>query len=189
ARSPAERRGGPRGSSGSSIPLMADAAAALAWLDAERPNLVAVCAYTAAEGWPGHTIWLSTILFRYLDAGAHFPDALSIRADARTAASRTGDAAAEAYAYANLGVVHMRQGRYEQAAERYQEALGKFSQTGDRVGEARTLTHLGLVNWRQGRYDEAAARHRQAPPRHRGTGQPGGRASALSHLRPGPWRP
>jgi DNA-binding SARP family transcriptional activator/tetratricopeptide (TPR) repeat protein len=188
ARSPAERRGGPRRSPDSSIPPMADAAAALAWLDAERPNLVAVCAYTAADGWPGHTIWLSTILFRYLDAGAHFPDALSIHADARNAASQTGDGAAEAYACANLGVVHMRQGLYEQAAERYQEALGKFSQTGDRVGEARTLTHLGLVNWRQGRYDEAAVRHRQALTRYRETGNRGGEASALSNLGLVLWR-
>jgi len=188
ARSPAERGGGPRPSPDSPIPPMADAAAALAWLDAERANLVAVCAYTAADGWPGHTIWLSTILFRYLDAGAHVPDALSIHADARNAASQTGDDAAEAYAYANLGVVHMRQGRYEQAAEHYQKALGKFSQTGDRVGEARTLTHLGLVNWRQGRYEEAAARHRQALTRYRETGNRGGEASALSNLGLVLWR-
>jgi tetratricopeptide (TPR) repeat protein len=188
ARTPAERRHGPSASPDPSVPPMADAAAALAWLDAERPNLVAVCAYTAAEGWPGHTIWLSTILFRYLDAGAHFPDALSIHADAMDAASETGDAAAGAYACANLGVIHMRQGRYEQAAERYQEALARFSKTGDRVGEARTLTHLGLVNWRQGRYDEAAERHRQALTRYRETGNHGGEASALSNLGLVLWR-
>jgi tetratricopeptide (TPR) repeat protein/DNA-binding SARP family transcriptional activator len=188
ARTPAERRHGPSSSPDPSVPPMADAAAALAWLDAERPNLVAVCAYTAAEGWPGHTIWLSTILFRYLDAGAHFPDALSIHADAMDAADETGDAAAGAYACANLGVIHMRQGRYEQAAERYQEALARFSKTGDRVGEARTLTHLGLVNWRQGRYDEAAERHRQALTRYRETGNHGGEASALSNLGLVLWR-
>jgi tetratricopeptide (TPR) repeat protein len=188
ARTPAERRQGPRLSPDFPTPAVANAAAALAWLDAERPNLVAVCAHTAAHGWPGHTIQLSPILFRYLDAGAHFPDALSIHTDARNAASQTGNPAAEAYASANLGVVHMRQGRCEEAAEHYQEALPLFSQAGDRVGEARTLTHLGLVNWRQGRYEEAAERHRQALTRYRETGNRIGKANALSNLGLVLWR-
>ena len=189
ARSPAERRQRPRISpAGSPTPPVADPAAALAWLDAERPNLAAVCTHTAAHGWPGHTIGLATTLFRYLDSGAHFPDALSIHTDARNAASQTGDHAAEAYALANLGVVHMRQGRYEQAAEHYQGALPLFRETGDRVGEARTLTHLGLVNWRQGRYQQAAERHRQALTRYRETGTRVGEANALSNLGLVSWR-
>jgi len=189
ARSPAERRQRPRISpAGSPTPPVADPAAALAWLDAERPNLVAVCTHTAAHGWPGHTIRLATTLFRYLDSGAHFPDALSIHTDARNAASQTGDRAAEAYALANLGVVHMRQGRYEQAAEHYQRALPLFRETGDRVGEARTLTHLGLVSWRQGRYQQAAERHGQALTRYRETGTRVGEANALSNLGLVSWR-
>src|SRR5215472_15445216 len=183
ARSPAERRQQPRiPPAGLPTPSVADPAAALAWLDAERPNLVAVCTHTAAHGWPGHTIRLATTLFRYLDAGAHFPDALSIHTDAGNAASQTGDRAAEAYALANLGVVHMRQGRYEQAAEHYRAALPLFRESGDRVGEARTLTHLGLVNWRQGRYWQAAERHGQALTRYRETGTRVGEANALANL-------
>jgi DNA-binding SARP family transcriptional activator/tetratricopeptide (TPR) repeat protein len=188
ARTSPERRQGPSSSPDSFTPPMAGPAAALAWLDAERPNLVAIAAYTAAHGWPGHTIWLSTTLFRYLDAGAHFHDAVSIHTDAKNAARQTGDPAAEAYASANLGVVHMRQGHYEQAAEHYLQALLLFSQTGDRVGEARTLTHLGLVNWRQGRYQQAAERHGQALARCRQTGNLVGEANALSNLGLVLWR-
>jgi DNA-binding SARP family transcriptional activator/tetratricopeptide (TPR) repeat protein len=189
ALSPAGRRQRPRISADDSpTPPVADPVAALAWLDDERPNLAAVCAYTAAHGWPGHTIRLATTLFRYLDAGAHFPDALSIHTDARNAASQAGDRAAEAYALANLGVVHMRQGRYEHAAEHYKEALPLFRQTGDRGGEARTLTHLGLVNWRQGRYEHAAERHGQALTRYRETGNRVGEANALSNLGLVRWR-
>jgi tetratricopeptide (TPR) repeat protein/DNA-binding SARP family transcriptional activator len=188
ARTPAERRQGPGLSPGSPTPPVADPVAALAWLDAERPNLAAVCAHAAAHGWPGHAIRLSTTLYRYLDASAHFPDALSIHTDARNAASQAGDPAAEAYASANLGVVYMRQGRYEQAAEHYQEALPLFRQTGDRGGEARTLTHLGLVRWRQGRYEQAAERHGQALTRCRETGNRAGEANALSNLGLVRWR-
>ncbi len=183
ALSPAERRQRPGISPADSpTPSVADPSAALAWLDAERPNLVAVCTHTAAHGWPGHTIRLATTLFRYLDTRAHFPDALSIHTDARNAASQTGDRAAEAYALTNLGVVHLRQGRYEQAAEHYREALPLFREAGDRSGEARTLTHLGLVNWRQGRYELAAERHRQALTRYRETANRVGEANALSNL-------
>jgi tetratricopeptide (TPR) repeat protein/DNA-binding SARP family transcriptional activator len=188
ARTPPERRHGPRLSPGSPIPPVPDQAAALAWLDAERPNLVAVCAHAAAHGWPAHAIMLASTLFRYLDAGAHLPDALSIHTDASNAAGQVGDPAAQAYARANLGVVHMRQGRYEQAAERYEEALLLFGQTGDRVGEARTLTHLGLVNWRQGRYEQAAQRHRLALTRYRETGNRIGEANALTNLGLVLWR-
>ncbi len=189
ALSPAERRQRPSISpAGLPTPSVADPAAAIAWLDAERPNLVAVCTHTAAHGWPGHTMRLATTLFRYLDSGAHFPDALSVHTDARNAASQMGDRAAEAYALANLGVVHMRQGRYEQAAEHYQGALGLFRETDDRVGEARTLTHLGLVNWRQGRYQQAAERHGQALTCYRQTGTRVGEANALSNLGLVSWR-
>jgi tetratricopeptide (TPR) repeat protein/DNA-binding SARP family transcriptional activator len=189
ARSPAERRQRPRISPADTpTPPVADPAAARAWLDAERPNLAAVCTHTAAHGWPGHTIRLATTLFRYLDTGAHFPDALNIHTDARTAASQTGDRAAEAYALTNLGVVHLRQGRYQQAAEHYREALALFRETGDRVGEARTLTHLGLVNWRQGRYQQAAERHAQALTRYRETANRVGEANALSNLGLVHWR-
>src|SRR6266568_1473456 len=113
--------------------------------------------------------------------GAHHPDALSIHTDARNAAGQTSDRAAEAYALANLGVVHMRQGRYERAAEHYRRALSLFRETGDRGGEARTLTHLGLVNWRQGRYEEAADGHRQALILYRETGRRIGEANALAN--------
>src|SRR6266568_6340250 len=113
---------------------------------------------------------------------------LSIHTDARNAAGQTGDRAAEAYALANLGVVHMRQGRYERAAEHYRRALRLFRETGDRGGEARTLTHLGLVNWRQGRYEKAAERHLQALTRYRETGNPVGEANALSNLNLVRWR-
>ncbi len=189
ALSPAEGRQRPRISPADSpTPSIADPAAGRAWLNAERPNLVALCAHTAAHGWPGHTIRLATTLFRYLDMGAHHPDALSIHTDARNAAGQTSDRAAEAYALANLGVVHMRQGRYERAAEHYRRALSLFRETGDRGGEARTLTHLGLVNWRQGRYEKAAERHLQALTRYRETGNPVGEANALSNLNLVRWR-
>ena len=172
----------------SPTPSAADPAAAMAWLDAERANLVAACAHTAAHGWPRHTTRLATTLFRYLDISGHFPDALSIHTEAGNAARQTGDRAAEAHALTNLGLAHWRQGRYEQAAEHYRQAMSLFCETGDRDGEARTLTNLGLVNWQQGRYEQAAERHRQGLTRYVETGNRVGEANALSNLGLVYWR-
>lgn len=46
---------------------------ARAWIEAERPNLAAVCAHGAAHGWYQHTITLADTLFGYLDAGGRPP--------------------------------------------------------------------------------------------------------------------
>jgi DNA-binding SARP family transcriptional activator len=53
-------------------PPIAGTAAAREWLDAERVNLVAVAAHTAAHGWPGHAARLAATLFRYLDYGGYY---------------------------------------------------------------------------------------------------------------------
>src|ERR1035438_6612992 len=52
-------------------------AVALAWLDAERATLVAVAVHTASHGWPGHATRLAATLFRYLDSGGHYPEAIT----------------------------------------------------------------------------------------------------------------
>jgi hypothetical protein len=51
------------------LPATDHPAAARAWLDAERENLVIAAAHAAAHGWPQHAIGLASCLFRYLDAG------------------------------------------------------------------------------------------------------------------------
>jgi len=163
-------------------PPVPDPPAARAWLDAERVTLIAVCAYTAARGWPGHTIGLSTILFRYLEVGGHYPDAVAIHTHALHAARDTGDRAAEAHALTNLGAVYWRQGRYGQAAEHHQQALTLFRELGDRDGEAHALGNLGLVHWQQGRYRQAAEHHQQALTLARELGDRDGEAHALDNL-------
>ena len=117
--------------------------AARAWLDAERANLAAVAAHTAAHGWPGHTTRLVANLYRYLEAGGHYPEAVTIHGHARRAAHQAGDSAAEATALTSLGLVDVRQGRYQQATGHLQQALALFRETGDRTGDANALTSLG----------------------------------------------
>jgi len=180
---PGEQHRRPRiGPPATPIPPMADQATARAWLDAERATLTATCAYTAARGWPEHTTSLAITLYRYLDTGGHYPDALSVHTHARHAARHTGDRSAEAHTLINLGVVHWRQGRYQQAADHTQQALTLFREIGNRDGETRALGNLGLVYQDQGRYQQAADHHQQALTLFREIGNRDGEARALSNL-------
>ncbi len=163
-------------------PPAADAATARAWLDAQRPNLVAAAAYASAHGWPGHTIQLAATLYRYLDTGGHYPEATALHSHARGAASLLGDLAAEAIALTSLGVIERRQGRYQQAAECLHEALTVYRRAADRTGEARVLANLAGIDLWRGRYQQAADDLRQALILFRQVGDRSGEARAVNIL-------
>jgi len=101
------------------VPELATPAQGRAWLDAERPVLVAV----AAQGPPGNVTRLAATLFRYLETGGHYADAMTIHGRARDAARLLGDRAAEATALTNLGIICWRQGRYQQAIDQSRRRL------------------------------------------------------------------
>ena len=144
------------------VPPVAVPSAARSWLDVGRATLVAVTVHAVGQGRPSHATRLSAILFRYLDYGGHYAEALTIHAHARAAAQNTADRAAEALALNHLASVHYRQSRYQQAANYYWQALALFRQTGDHAGQARALANLGLVHHYRGRYREAIDLNRQA---------------------------
>jgi tetratricopeptide (TPR) repeat protein len=163
-------------------PPVVDSTTARTWLDAERVTLTAVCAHTVAWGWPGHTTGLASTLFRYLEVGAHYPDAVAIHAHALRAARDASDPTGEAHALTNLGTVYRRQGYYPQAVTYNQQALALFRDIGHRDGEATALTSLGSVYWQQGRYPQAAEHHQQALALFRDIGHRDGEATALINL-------
>jgi DNA-binding SARP family transcriptional activator/Tfp pilus assembly protein PilF len=180
---PAERHRRPGVPSQSTpAPPVADPDAAWAWLDTERAGLVAACAHTAAHGWTAYATRLAAILFRYLDTGGHYLDAVTLYTHALNAAHCSGDRAAEATALTNLGLVDLRQGRCQQATDHLQQALAMHGETGDRTGEARTLTNLGNLYFQQGRYRQATDHYRQALAMHGETGDRTGEARTLTNL-------
>lgn len=180
---PSERHRRPRlPAAGSTGPPMADASAARAWLDAQRPNLVAAAAHASAQGWPHHAIALAAILHRYLDTGGHYPEAVAIHGYARSAAHLLDDAGAEANALTSLGLIDSRRGRYQQAADFLQQALTLYRAAGDRTGEARALANLAGVDLWRGRYQEAADFLQQALALFRAAGDRTGEARAMSTL-------
>jgi len=167
--------------SGTPAPDLTDPATALTWLEVERPTLVAVVAHTATHGWPTHTTRLSRALFRYF-TGGHNTDALTVHGHARDAARHSGDPTGQAHALTDLGTTHWGLGRYEPAAEHFQQALDLFRRVGDPAGEARALGNLGVAEERLGRYRPAADHYAQVLTLCRQTGDRTGEARTLANL-------
>jgi tetratricopeptide (TPR) repeat protein len=163
------------------IPDLADLGAAVGWLDAERPALVAVAEHTAAQGWPTHTTRLSTTLYRYLDSG-HVADALAVHAHAERAAAQTDDMAGQAHALNGLGTARLRLGEHGPAAYQLRQALRLFETIGDPAGQARVLGSLGNIEKRLGRFPQAIDHQQRARRLFREAGDRAGEARALRNL-------
>jgi tetratricopeptide (TPR) repeat protein/transcriptional regulator with XRE-family HTH domain len=163
-------------------PPLADTGAAQAWLDTQRPNLVALAVHASGHGWPGHATRLSATLFRYLETGGYYPEANTIHACAYRGAREAKDVAAQATALINLAIVYSGRGRYREASRRYELALALCRETGDRPGQARALINRGVTRQRQGRYTEATKDFQLALAIYRETGDPAGQARAVHSL-------
>lgn len=131
----------------------ADPAAAVAWLDAQRANLIAVALYAADHGRPDHTAQLSRILFRYLDLGAHFDDEALLH----TAALRTVDPRDAMPVLGNYSAVLWRSARYHEMLTHLRRALDEARLIGSRRHERRMLGNLCTVHERLGDYTSAVA--------------------------------
>ncbi|MBM2623770.1 tetratricopeptide repeat protein [Actinoplanes sp. LDG1-06] len=163
------------------LPALESSEAAVGWLDAERPTLVAVVAHAAAQGRSGHALALANTLYRYLDGG-HYADALAVQSHAVHAGRQSGNSAGEAHALANLGIACMRLGRYQPATEYSRQALELFKAAGDPKGQARVMANLGLIAKRSGDYAGAADWHRQGLRFFRESGDLPGELSQLAGL-------
>jgi DNA-binding SARP family transcriptional activator/Tfp pilus assembly protein PilF len=162
-------------------PRLTESGAAQAWLDAQRENLVAVAGHAACD-WPGYADRLAAVVFRYLDDGGHHHQAAAIYRHARHDARLRKDDAAESAALTGLGAACWRLGRYGDAANYLEKALGLYRETDDPVAEARAVGILGLVESQQGQYEQAAGHYEQALRLYRQTGSRDGEAASLGNL-------
>ncbi|MEV4510106.1 tetratricopeptide repeat protein [Dactylosporangium sp. NPDC049525] len=137
------------------------------WLDRERPGLIVLARSEAA-------VELSRILWRYLEVGGHYRDALALH----TAAAVHGDADV----HTNLGAIHWLLGDHDRAKLHFGRSLHGHRSAGDTAGEARATARLALVHERLGDHEEAAARLRDALAMYRATGDRHGEAAQLLNL-------
>jgi tetratricopeptide (TPR) repeat protein/transcriptional regulator with XRE-family HTH domain len=164
-------------------PQMPDPTAALDWLDTELPNLLAAARSAPEHDRPRHLLDLSTILHRHLRTRGRYHDAENLHQQAlATTASAAGDQTGRLSPLNSLGDIHWRQGRYEQAADHYQQALRIARATGNRSGELYALTGLGDIDVMQGRYGQAVDHYEQALRIARATGHRPAELNALAGL-------
>jgi DNA-binding SARP family transcriptional activator len=135
-----------------------DLAGALAWLEAERTNLVAAVGQAAArDNQRAAAVQLAQALFAFLWLRSYWQDCIQINQTALSVAGQVGDRAAEGQATNDLGGVYWLQGHYAEAVASLQESLAVARELGDRYGEGNCLANFGLVHGWQGRDAQAVA--------------------------------
>ena len=136
----------------------------------------------ADNGWPGHASRMADVLLWYLDGRGHYPEAVIMHGHGRRAAREIADRAAEGSSLIGLGVVAIRQGRYQDGTSHYRQALALFRQAGDIRGVAWAGCGLGIIHRLQGRYPQAVSRLQQALDLYRAQGDSAGAVLPLGHL-------
>ena len=145
---------------GQAVPERFDGRAdALAWLDAERPALVA--AVTLAAGRARTAVSLASCLAFFLYWRRHFDDMITTGQAAVDSAYHAGDRHGEAVALNILGIALREVRRFEEAIAAYQQAAAIFRELGDRHGEAAALNNLGSALQQVRRFEEAITAHQE----------------------------
>ncbi|MEU7856144.1 tetratricopeptide repeat protein [Nonomuraea sp. NPDC049141] len=135
---------------------------ALAWLDAERANLVAAVALADSTHRHHVTLDLSAHLTEYLAWRRHLDDRLAVANVAVRAGNRLGDRRGEAGALNNLGVALCEMRRFTDALITHRKALTILRKLRDRHSEAQVLNNLGSALSGLRRYTEAITAQQKA---------------------------
>ncbi|MFI6165278.1 BTAD domain-containing putative transcriptional regulator [Nocardia sp. NPDC051052] len=133
---------GQRLPSGDQHPLP-DLTSAMAWFDAEHPDLLATQKFVVAQGWSVVVWQLAWALTGFHLRRGLLHDGLVVWRDALTAANRLGRPAAVAQAHRRLGHLCSLAGHRDSAVEHLERALAIIEDTDD-VTE-RALIHLTLA--------------------------------------------
>jgi DNA-binding SARP family transcriptional activator/tetratricopeptide (TPR) repeat protein len=134
---------------------LADYDGALAWCDAEYPNLMAAV-QTAAEAGQDAIAWkLAVALTCYLEICRPWADWVTTAQTALTAAQRAGDPRGEAWLLNQLGHPYAVLGRFDEALDCLQRALRIRRETGDLRAEGSTLNNIGMIYGELGRFEDS----------------------------------
>jgi DNA-binding SARP family transcriptional activator len=148
-----------------------DAAAAAAWIDAERANLVAIVVRCAGSGPRRVAWWLADAMRGYLLTRASTVDWQTVAEAGLAAAEADGDPAAMAAAHLSLGGMHLMRGHIEATLAADFRAVDLAARAGWAEGEAVALGNTGIVYLTQGRLAAAAPYLARSLEMHRRTGR------------------
>jgi tetratricopeptide (TPR) repeat protein/transcriptional regulator with XRE-family HTH domain len=161
------------------VPALPGREQALAWVRAERANLVACLDHVTTTGQHARVIAITAGLAALLQNDGPWAEALTRQAAALRAAQQLGDLAAQANTLDDLGLLRRWTGDYPGAVQVLEEALDIYRDLGDRLGQANTLNDLGLVRLGTGDYPSAVQALEEALGIYREIGHQVGQAYAL----------
>jgi len=167
---------------GTSLQHPAGRADAIAWLEAEKPALLAAVTYAAAHGFDSHAWQIPWTLGEFFDRRGYWADWAAIQQTALAAARRQGHLAGQAHASRDIGRALARLGRYDEAHPHLQAALDLRAQLGDPAGQAAAHVALGTLSLRQNRHLEALDHAQRAHDLYTTAGNRAGQANALGNM-------
>ncbi|MEV0154306.1 tetratricopeptide repeat protein [Micromonospora sp. NPDC050686] len=127
-----------------------DNTSALAWLDAEWPNLAAAVDQAAAGG-PRPLAWhIADALRAYFHHRGHRAEWVSVASVALEAARGVGDERAQAAMHQSIALAYVNMGRYAEARDHLDGAIRRTAADGWHEGRAAALNNLSAVHQRLG---------------------------------------
>ncbi|RKR92057.1 DNA-binding SARP family transcriptional activator [Micromonospora pisi] len=162
-------------------PFPAEHHAALAFLDAERGNLLPITRYAAEHGLPTAAWQLTYLLIGFYDSRGHWPERVEMCRFAVSAARQIGDPATEGLMLSGLGVAHIMARRFDAALTSLHEALPLMLASGDQRGAGHVYNNIAAAYSGLRRFDEAVTAFRHALAIHTASGYRLGIALALNN--------
>ena len=164
-------------------PTFADADTAVAWIAAERSNLVAAIRYAASNGLPEHAWRLAVLIWRYFNTTNQFEDWLDTMLLAKEIVSADpGNDYGQAHVLLRLATAHDRLGKLTEARSLAEQALPKWRRLGDVHGEAATLCAIAIPTLELGEPLLAITHFQAALEKYEQCGDLRGQAHALGML-------
>lgn len=159
-----------------------DGAAALAWLDLERDNLVALIVHLAERGHHAAAWGLADLINGYFMLRLNLVDWQVVAEAASRASYAGGDTSVQAAAEIRLGMVHDVQCRYSVASGHHSRAAALARQAGWTACQAVALNNLARSSWVDGDVDMTVELLTEALALNRAAGRRAGEAVTLANL-------
>jgi len=161
-------------------PTFADPDTAVAWIAAERANLVAAIRYAATNSEPEHAWRLAVLMWRYFNTTNRLEDWVDTLQLAREIVPDNDYG--QAHVLLRLATAHDRLGRLVEARALAEQALPKWTRLGDAQGEAATLCAIAIPAMELGEHEFAITQFEAALKKYEQCGDVRGQAHALSML-------
>jgi DNA-binding SARP family transcriptional activator/tetratricopeptide (TPR) repeat protein/Mrp family chromosome partitioning ATPase len=159
-----------------------DRSRALAWFEAEHQSLLGALGLAAGSGFDSHAWQIPWAMTPFLQAAGHWQEKATTLRTALAAATRLGDAAAQALCCRLLANACTTLGDHDQARAHFATSLALYQRLGNRLGQAKVQHSLAFLAQRQGRYADALGHAEQALRLYQASGEKTNEAEALNDV-------